>query len=473
MNAKPGQYSIFIALRTTVSSLVLLLLLVTAVWSAQSAKAPTAEPSATQKKLIEIYKDPRYPQLRNEYEEALRKKFGQLAPDAFRERQRDPSDFIRFFNENKDKIQEPKLKPPEPESKGSLSAIRAMFERSKPVSARALLSQGMTELFAKSFFDYYSDAGEALSSALIVDLTQDDKIYINVHHRDSQEGKAYVYKTATEMLSSFPKAVKELLAESKSNATCVVSTGDSPSEHTHKEIFKALGLPGIRRISTAPDKISEIGQRREAFLKRFSQMTGENTVVLNGLPADEQGLRNIGKKVERLEQWKDADASLRELLRQEKSEVLEVKANTFKDVLLQSDDKVVITVIANAWGEGFMFPDGSAVTAEDIYRWEQRSADPVKLPAVVFLVCNTANIAPGEPGQVIQALLDKGYILGAKSTKGFISPLRVKDVIRTLLHHEDSAEDKLRELEDCIVHRTFLKHYVFVSGETIEFNFRR
>jgi hypothetical protein len=346
-----------------------------------------------------------------------------------------------------------------------------MLERRKPVSAQALVPQVETELFAKSFFDYYSDAGEPLSNALIVNLTQDDKIYINVHPRDSQENKVYTYKTANEMLSSFPKDVKELLAQS--NATCVVSTGDSLPGHAHKEIFKALGLPGIRRISTAPDKISEIGQRREAFLKRFSQMTGENTVVLNGLPADEQGLRNIGKKVERLEQWKDADASLRELLRQEKSEVLEVKANTFKDVLLQSDDKVVITVIANAWGEGFMFPDGSAVTAEDIYRWEQRSADPVKLPAVVFLVCNTANIAPGEPGQVIQALLDKGYILGAKSTKGFISPLRVKDVIRTLLHHEDSAEDKLPELEDCIVHRTFLKHYVFVSGETIEFNFRR
>jgi hypothetical protein len=437
-------------------------------WSqgiAGAARSRIAQPSARQQELIKIYKDPKYPEIRKKYEEDSRKKFWDKKLEVPK---RDLSDFIRYYRENEKLSKKPILPDGpqhgdiltlEPKSKKDRSWFHDIMKKYRarpslfmPPELTPVVSRIDAEVFAKSFFDYYYE--EKLSNSLIINVRQEDRINLDVYCKGQPEGKTYVYDRIEDVLSLFHKDAGELLAQS--NATMIYGIGDSLKGYTHREIFKSLGLPVIRSFARDSSEVHQIGPRSEALNEKSSQMTGENTVVVDGLPVDEEGLKNLSKDPQDLEDWRKADKSLRKLLLEEKSVVLGANAKAFRDILLRSDNKVVIYIIADTKNEGFRFPDGSSITAEAIDHWEARDADVANLPVVVFLGCNTANIGRGLPGEIIRALLRQGYMSSGWATRGFITPDRVKEVIETLLRDKDSWDDKLPELER-VVDRTLQK----------------
>lgn len=451
-----------------------------------AARYRIAQPSARQQELRKIYEDPRYPKMRRRYEKELREAFGDSEmPMKFKElygvSQKHPTDFIRYYRENEKQFEKPTFKLKDNKLRDKLDesgdrhieneimdTYRNRTDRSMGPKPNSRVSEFLSrilsrpqsridaEVFSKSFFDYYDE--NKLSNSLIINVRQEDRIEMDVYCKGQPEGKTYAYDRIDDILSMFHKDVKELLAQS--NATTILSIGDSLQGYAHKEVFKSLGLPVIRTFATDPSEIHQIGPRSEVSRKKILQMEGENSVVLNGLPTDEAGLKELGKDLGNLKLWQAADSSIREVVKQRHSAIFEASAASFRDVLLLNGGKNVIYVIADTNGESIRFPDGSSVSAKDINRWEQRSADTSDLPLVVFIGCNMANIGHGQPGEIIRALLRKGYISGSLETNGFIRPDRAEKVIDQLLRRKESSDpnDLLpTEIEGPTVHRVLKK----------------
>lgn len=232
-----GRYSTRIVLKTITGLLLLTVLMVAEGWSARTGptRGRTVERSERQRELGRIYSDPRY-------SSALK---DALSPGGRRE---DKIESVaRKLRESAKPNSEPQseLRISEPSSE---SRIRKMWR-----SARSWKSEWTLDRqgFADSFLTYYGpNDGGALSNALIIDIQEiGGRIYVEVRHRSSQAEKSFPYHTMDEMRALFPEAVKRWLGNNE--ATLVLSTGNLPREYTANELFKPLGLPFVRVISSS------------------------------------------------------------------------------------------------------------------------------------------------------------------------------------------------------------------------------